>query len=175
MSRWRPITATAVCLVGLGLAAFLTWGHYFDQAAISKSCPLGSSGGTGVIDCGAVTSSPESVIFHLPVALYGLVYFVAMLGLNLPVAWRSTSALVARARLGLVVAGMGFVLYLVAVELLEVHHLCLYCTGTHLMQFVLFLLVVTGWYDTGYAQVLYEPDEEAEISEQPAARPLLDA
>lgn len=130
------------------MAGFLTWAHYFDQAAINNSCPL--SGAGGVVNCGAVTTSPESVIFGVPVALYGLVYMLAMLVLCLPAAWRSPSALVAKGRLALAVAGMGFVLYLVAVELLELHLICLECTSVHVLQFVLFILVVTGWEDTGY-------------------------
>jgi uncharacterized membrane protein len=149
VSRWRPIVTTLLCVVGLGLGAFLTWGHYFDQQAISNSCPMAGAGG-GLVDCGLVTSSSESVIFGLPVALYGLVYFVVMLGLCLPVAWRSPSALIAKARLGLNIAGIGFILYLVGVEFLQLHHICLYCTFVHVVQFALFIIVVTGWYDTGY-------------------------
>lgn len=158
MTRWRPLAATLVCVAGLGLAAFLTWGHYFDQAAITKSC--GAVEVSSVINCGAVTTSAESVIFGLPVALYGLVYFVVMLGLCVPRAWRSPSRLVALGRVAASVVGMGFVLYLVAVEFLVVHHVCIYCTGVHLLEFALFLLVVTGWYDTGYAAGLYAYDEE---------------
>lgn len=149
MTRWRPIATMLVCLAGVGMAGFMTWAHYFDQAAINNSCPLSSSG--GIVNCGAVTTSPESVIFGIPVALYGFVYMVVMLGLCLPATWRSPSALVARARLAFVIAGMCFVLYLVAVELLEIHLICLECTSVHVLQFVLFVLVVTGWEDTGYA------------------------
>ncbi|MHB1987602.1 MAG: vitamin K epoxide reductase family protein [Acidimicrobiales bacterium] len=171
MTRWRPIATTVVCLVGLGLACFLTYGHYFDQGAITNSCPLGSS--SGEINCGAVTTSPESIIFGLPVALYGLAYFAVMLAMCVPRAWRSTSRWLARARLGLNVAGIGFVIYLVGVEFLQVHHVCLYCTGVHLAQFVLFLLVVTGWYDTGYGQVAY--DEEPAGAASSASGDLVDA
>lgn len=156
MTRWRPVATTVLCLLGLGLAAFLTYGHYFDQAVITSTCP--AAGTSTVIDCGAVTTSPESIIFGLPVALYGLVYFVVMLAMCVPAAWRSPSMWLARARLGLNVAGIGFVVYLVSVELLQVHHICIYCTGVHVVQFALFLLVVTGWYDTGYAQLAYEED-----------------
>jgi uncharacterized membrane protein len=151
VSRWRPIVATLVCLAGDGMAGFLTWAHYFDQAAINSSCPLG---GSGMVNCGAVTTSPESMILGLPVALYGLVYLVVMTVLCLPVAWRSPSPLVARSRLTLAIAGMGFVLYLVSVELLELRLICLECTSVHVLQFVLFLLVVTGWDGTGYAASL---------------------
>ncbi len=151
-----------LCLAGLGLAAFLTYGHYFDQAAISSTCPLG--GHSSLVDCGLVTTSPESVIFGVPVALYGLGFFVVMLGLNLPRAWRATSPLIAKGRLALSVVGMGFVLYLVGVEFLELHHICLYCTFVHVLQFVLFLVIVTGWYDTGYAVARYESEEGAGTS-----------
>jgi uncharacterized membrane protein len=161
MSRWRPITTTIVCLVALGLSAFLTWAHYFDQAAITNSCPLE---GHSLIDCGAVTGSPQSVIFHLPVALYGLVYWIAMLAMCLPVAWRSTSQRLAQLRVASVLAGMGFVLYLVYVEFLEIRKICLYCTGVHILQFSLFLLVVTGWYDTGYAQSLSDEDYSDDLA-----------
>lgn len=158
MTRWRPIATTLVCLVGLGLAGYLTWAHYFDQAIISSSCPLGG-GANSFINCGKVTSSGPSIIFGLPVALYGLLYFIAMTVLCLPWAWRSPSMWVARLRLAAVVAGMGFVLYLVSVEFLELHALCIYCTGEHLLQFALFLLVLTGWYDTGYAQTQWQGEE----------------
>jgi uncharacterized membrane protein len=159
VTRWRPVATTLVCVVGLGLAAYLTWAHYFDQASINSSCPLGG-GGSSFINCGKVTSSSQSMIFGLPVALYGLLYFVGMTALCLPRSWRSPSVWLARARLAGVVAGMGFVLYLVSVEFLQLHALCLYCTGEHLLQFALFLLVTTGWYDTGYAQLRYASDDD---------------
>ncbi|MHB8244593.1 MAG: vitamin K epoxide reductase family protein [Acidimicrobiales bacterium] len=152
-TRWRPFATTVVCLLGLGLAGFLTWGHYFDQHAISHSCPLSQT--SSIINCGAVTTSPQSVIFGIPVALYGLMFFVVMLAICLPVAWRSPSLWLARARVALNVVGMGFVLYLIGVEFLELHYICIYCTGVHILQFALFLLVITGWYDTGYAQRQY--------------------
>lgn len=150
----------AVSLVGFALAAFLTWAHYFDESALVHSCAI-ISAHSSIFNCGAVTSSPESVIFHLPVALYGLVYFVVMLGLSQPGTWRSSSFLLAATRIALSVVGMGFVLYLISVEFLEVHAVCLYCSGVHLIQFALFLLVVTGWYDTGYAASVYREDEES--------------
>lgn len=158
MTRWRPIVTTLLCVVGLGLGAFLTYGHYFDQKAITNSCVLSGFGG-GLVNCGLVTTSAESVIFGLPVAVYGLAYFVVMLGLCLPVAWRSPSALIAKGRVTLNIAGIGFVLYLVGVEFIELHHICLYCTFVHLVQFILFIVVLTGWYDTGYAASKYDNEE----------------
>ncbi|MGO9196374.1 MAG: vitamin K epoxide reductase family protein [Acidimicrobiales bacterium] len=176
MTRWRPIATTLLCLIGLGLSAFLTWGHYFDQAAISRTCP--GAGTTTAICCGCVTTSAESVILGLPVALYGLLYFVAMTVMCLPAAWRSPSMWLARARLSMNIAGIGFVLYLVSVELLQVHKICLYCTGVHIVQFALFLLVITGWYDTGYAQLGYgggDDDQYEDEAPATASGDLVDA
>jgi uncharacterized membrane protein len=161
MSRWRPTVTTVISLAGLGLSVFLTWAHYFDQAAITNSCKL-AGGGSGIVNCGLVTTSPQSVVFGIPVAVYGLGFFVVMTVLCLPIAWRSTSIWLARARLGLNIVGMGFVLYLVSVEFLQLHHICLYCTGVHLLQFALFLLVVTGWNDTGYAWATFDEAEQSE-------------
>jgi uncharacterized membrane protein len=51
---------------------------------------------------------------------------------------------------------MGMVIYLISQEALVLHVICLWCTGVHVLTFVLFLLVITGWEDTGYAQSLYD-------------------
>ena len=47
--------------------------------------------------------------------------------------------------------GMGFVLWLVAAELLIIGNICEYCTGVHIVTFALFICMVTtipamlGW------------------------------
>ena len=104
--RWRPAATMIICLLGTGLAGWLTWAHYFDQKAINNSCSMLSSGAHGFINCGVVTTSPESVIFGVPVALYGLLYFIAMVALCLPWAWRHTSRRLAQFRVVAVLAGM---------------------------------------------------------------------
>ena len=45
--------------------------------------------GSGAINCEKVTTSPQSYVFGIPVAMLGLVFFVPMLVLCLPAAWRS--------------------------------------------------------------------------------------
>jgi uncharacterized membrane protein len=166
MTRWRPVAATLVSLLGLAVATYLTYSHYADPTATALVCPLHSS----TIDCAAVLTSGYSKILGLPVALYGAVFFLFMTAMNLPFMWHSPSLLVARLRLAAVVAGMAMVLYLVSVELLEVHKICIWCTSVHILQFILFMLVITGWYDTGWAAARW-PAEEPE----PAAGDELNA
>ena len=99
------------------------------------------------------------MILGLPVALYGAVFFVFMTVINLPLLWRSTSVWVARLRLAAAIAGIGMVIYLISVETLVVHHICIWCTGVHVFMFALFVLITTGWQDTGWAQSQWSDDE----------------
>jgi uncharacterized membrane protein len=80
--------------------------------------------------------------------------------------WRSESLLVARLRLVAACVGMASVIYLVAVELLAVKYICIWCTSVHFLQFILFMLVITGWNDTGWAAAQWadESDEELQLA-----------
>jgi len=137
---WRSVVTSLLSLAGVGVAIYLTLAHY--TKGITLACPA-----TGAINCEAVTTSSESVVFGIPVAVLGLVYFVPMLALSLPWAWRTSVRLVAGARLAASVVGIGFVFYLVYAELFEIQKICLWCTSVHVLTFALFVVVVTGWDD----------------------------
>jgi uncharacterized membrane protein len=78
----------------------------------------------------------------IPVAVYGLVFFVALLPLLLPRAWASEDVRVRRGRLVLVSLGVLSVLYLVYIEAFKVRAICLWCTSVHVLTFLLFVLVL---------------------------------
>ncbi|MGH9172438.1 MAG: vitamin K epoxide reductase family protein [Acidimicrobiales bacterium] len=156
MSRWRPWATLGVSVYGLGMSTYLTYSHYSDPTEKSLVCPLHRT--SSMVNCQAVLTSAYSEVLHLPVALYGAVFFLFMLAINLPAMWRSASVWFARARLAAAVVGMATVLYLVGVEFLALKYICVYCTSVHIVQFALFLLVVTGWNDTGYAASLWDDD-----------------
>lgn len=136
---WRQVLTSAACLFGVGVATYLTISHY---SSSSLTCPFG---GTGAIDCAKVTTSPESFVFGIPVAVLGLAFFVPMLALCLPAAWRSANRYVAPLRLASAVVSIGFVFYLVHAELFVIHAICIWCTAVHVLTFVVFVAVVTGW------------------------------
>jgi uncharacterized membrane protein len=46
------------------------------------------------------------------------------------------------ARLASVIVGIVFVLYLIWAELFRINAICLYCTGVHILTFILFALIV---------------------------------
>jgi uncharacterized membrane protein len=145
---WRPLALEAICLAGIGISIYLLIVHYEPQALI---CHVG-----GAVNCEKVLTSPSSVIFGIPVPYFGFAFFIGMGAICRPAAWRSEAAWLAWGRVAAAVAGIGMVVYLVYQEALVLHAICLWCTGVHVLTFVMFLIIVSGWEDTGYAQARYE-------------------
>lgn len=137
VSAWILVVAPLLCLAGLGAAGYLTLAHY--THAVQLACPE-----TGIINCAAVTTSPESAILGVPVALLGLLYFAAVTPLHGPWAWRSTSPRVRGIRVAAAVAGILMVLYLVYTELFTLDAICLWCTAVHVITFLLFAVTLIG-------------------------------
>lgn len=127
--------ALVLSVLGLLVSAYLVYEHF--TSATTFACP-----GNGAINCVKVTTSSYSKVAGVPVALMGLLFFVALTALCLPMAWRSGNRNVRRLRLAGATAGMITVLYLVWVELFKVDAICLWCTAVHGLTFVLFALVV---------------------------------
>ena len=134
---WVPLTSLILCLAGLAVAGYLTYEHY--SASTTLSCPS-----TGTIDCLKVTTSTYSKAFGVPVALLGLLYFVAMTPLCLPLAWHSQVSAVHGLRAAASLAGVAFVFYLVWAELFRIDAICLWCTGVHVITVLLFFVVCFG-------------------------------
>jgi uncharacterized membrane protein len=153
---WRPLASLLLCLYGVGASIYLTIGHY---AHYTLSCPA-----TSTFNCEAVTHSPESYVFGIPVAVLGLVFFVPMLALCAPAAWRSTNRYVAPLRLAGVITGVGFVFYLVYQELFVIGKICIWCSSVHLATLLLFVVVVTGW-DEAVAPARNAAADEADLDD----------
>jgi uncharacterized membrane protein len=138
--RWSggglAFTTMVVSLLGLADAAYLTYQHFTGSTAFA-GCPEGST-----FNCEAVTTSPESHVFGIPVSVLGLAFFVFMVVVNSRWGWKAPWSAVHWARLGSVVVGIVFVLYLIWAELFRINAICLYCTGVHILTFILFALIV---------------------------------
>jgi len=137
----RILVTFIASLLGLGISTYLTLAHFTNVVALT--CPLGSSG--GAIDCAKVTTSPQSYVFGIPVAVLGLAYFVAMTALSTPPAWHSSNRLIAPLRLASTAVSIGFISYLLYSELYTIHSICIWCSVVHVMTLVIFIAVVTGW------------------------------
>jgi uncharacterized membrane protein len=133
---WLQLTTWILSFVGLGVSIYLTITHY--DTAVTLACS-----DKGIVNCGLVTTSPESMVFGIfPEAVLGLAFYVFMVVAASPWAWRSKYPQVAIVRLASVVVGIGFVLYLVYTELFTLDHICLWCTSVHVVTFLLFVLIL---------------------------------
>jgi uncharacterized membrane protein len=144
---WLQVTSLVLAVLGLAISVYETWAHYNGNHL--AGCPTGGAGGW---DCTAVITSKYSMVFHVfPVAVLGLAFYLVAVPLFSPWGWRVdrlslwgwqiSRRTVDRLRLASVIVGMGFVMYLIYGEL-EVNAFCEYCTGVHIVTFLLFCITV---------------------------------
>jgi uncharacterized membrane protein len=131
--RAGRLAVLALAVLGLGLSTYLTAEHYTGSTTLACSA-------TGVVDCLKVTTSPQSVLAGVPVAVWGLLYYAGMTVLTLPPAWRRPG--LHRVRIAAAVAGVAFVFYLLYTELFTLDAICLWCTAVHVVTAALLLGVL---------------------------------
>jgi uncharacterized membrane protein len=135
---WLQVVSFVLAIGGLAISAYETYAHF--NGSHLAGCP---AGGKGTFNCTAVITSPQSMVFGvIPVAILGLLFYVAAVPLFSPWAWRIKRREVHLLRLGSVVVGMGFVMYLIYAELYQIGDICEYCTGVHIVTFLLFCITV---------------------------------
>jgi uncharacterized membrane protein len=152
-AAWLRWTTLALALIGLGVSIYLTYAHYTESAL------AGCTETTGVVNCGKVTTSEQSVVFGIPVAVLGLAFYVFMVAIMSPWAWKARRREVGLLRLASLVVGIGFVLYLIYAELFDIGSICLYCTSVHVITFFLFVL-------TGLAAAIWGFAPRAQLPER---------
>ena len=130
---WLQIATFVLALAGLGVSIYLTIAHFTESA-------LAGCSESGLVNCTKVTTSPQSYVFGIPVAVLGLAFFVFCVAIMSPWAWRASRREIHLVRIASLVVGIGFVLYLVYAELFTIGSICLYCTSVHIITFVLFVL-----------------------------------
>lgn len=137
---WLQLTTFALAILGLGVSAYETYAHF--NGSQLAGCP---TGGGGTFNCTAVITSSQSMVFGVfPVAVLGLLFYVFVVAIMSPWAWRWRRREVGWLRLVSMVTGMGFVMYLIYAELYQIGDICEYCTGVHILTFLLFCLTLVA-------------------------------
>ena len=131
------IIGVILCLIGIADATYLTVAHY--STTVTLACPT-----KGIINCEKVTNSSYSEVFGIPVAIYGLLFFIGMFILQLPMMWTSTNKNIRYFRLFYSIAGLLSVFWFVYVEFQRLDAICLYCTLVHILTFGLFVTTTVG-------------------------------
>ena len=132
---WLQITTFVLALAGLGVSIYLTIAHFTEST-------LAGCSESGLVNCTKVTTSPQSYVFGIPVAVLGLAFYVFAVAIMSPWAWRATRREIHLLRIASLVVGIGFVLYLIYAELFLIGSICLYCTSVHVLTFILFVLTM---------------------------------
>jgi uncharacterized membrane protein len=103
----------AACVVGIGIAAYLTYVHY------SHTAPVCTTGG-----CEKVQKSKYAELGGVPVALLGLIAYVTLFGLAFVRGLNAATAAVFVAAVGVVFSG-----YLLWAQLGPIGAICQWCLG----------------------------------------------
>ena len=131
-------------LAGLFLGAYLTLYHFGYIGTLA--CNVGS--------CEKVQSSRWSMFLGLPVATWGVGFYVAMLALTIASLQeryadsRTLSALI----VALSAAGVLFTAWLNYLEGFVIHAWCEWCLGSASIVLLLFVLAVLNWRETALNQ-----------------------
>jgi uncharacterized membrane protein len=136
-ARLRAVAA-GLALAGAAISGYLTWVHY---AEVEPVC-------TGISDCVRVQSSEYAELAGIPVALIGLLGYVAVLA---AVAVPGEPGRLLAVFLTLV--GVGFSAYLTYVELAVIDAICQWCVAS--------ALVMAGLAGVSIARVLRAPETAA--------------
>jgi uncharacterized membrane protein len=126
LDRKLRIAIGLICLLGIGIAGYLTYVHY---AGIKVACLSGSGG------CETVQASRYSKLDGIPVAVLGLCGYVAILG---SLALRSE--LGRFAGFGIALIGFGFSAYLTYRELFTIKAICQWCVASAVLMTALAIL-----------------------------------
>jgi uncharacterized membrane protein len=118
-----------ITAIGLCLAVYLTYLHY---SGVTPPCSIHGN------PCSQVQKSRYSELAGVPVALIGLLGYIAILGsLLMPESERARLLAMA-----LILGGFGFSLYLTYRELFTLHKICEWCVGSAVIMTVLTCLSV---------------------------------
>ncbi len=123
-------------LAGLGLSIYSVY-HHFQITKFGNFDSFCSINQT--FDCGAVAQSPYSVMFGVPLGVWGGLYFCTQLFFIFPRFKNNLSKQNAQNFLGLAILGVLASLYLAFVSLFLIKAVCLVCVSTYFVILVMFI------------------------------------
>jgi uncharacterized membrane protein len=124
-----------LCLIGLGVAGYLTYVETTQQIAVCG--PVG--------DCNAVQQSEYAILFGiLPIGLLGIAgYLLILLGWSLGKARNASISVLGKlATFGLCTFGIAFSIYLTFLEPFIIGATCAWCLASAILMSLLFILVL---------------------------------
>lgn len=144
-NSWLRIVGVILAIAGLGVASYMSWAELTGNAT---SCPGHVEDATGeagsiIVDCGFVQKSVYASVFGIPVAILGVLGYVAILGVwlledRVSVLGEYSSLLI----FGMALFGFLFSLYLTYTELFIMYTVCTWCIASAVLMTLVFVLSI---------------------------------
>jgi uncharacterized membrane protein len=151
---WLDRLQLLLIAAGFGISGYLTYVKLFD---VKPYC-------AGVGDCDAVQNSPYAELFGVPVAIWGLLGYAAMLALWLVKRydWRNLGWVARQAFFLVTLVGLLYSAYLTYLELFVINAICPWCVASAIVMTALFALAIVDAFAIG-GDAEYE-EEEPELA-----------
>ena len=131
---WLSRLQLILIVLGVGIAGYLTYVKLF---GLEPVC-----GGLG--NCEAVQTSIYSELLGVPVAIWGLLSYLALLVVYLVKRsnWRDLGNLARQGFFLLTLIGVVFSAYLTYLEVFVIHAICPWCVASAVVMIILFVLAI---------------------------------
>ncbi len=138
---WLRRIQLILVVAGIGIASYLTYVKLFNVAAYCA----------GVGDCDTVQNSPYAMLLGVPVAVWGLLSYLALLGLWLVKRsdWRGLGHLASQAFFLGALIGVLYSAYLTYLELFVINAICPWCVASAIVMTALFVLSIVEVFFSG--------------------------
>jgi len=137
LPSWLIFSLIGVSFIGFLDASYLTISHY-TGAALNCSVLKG---------CEQVTNSPYSVIFNIPVALLGSLYYLTVLILSI-LYFDTKNSSILKIIAPFTILGFGASVWFVYLQFFVIKALCQYCMVSALTSTILFVLGLLTYFKT---------------------------
>lgn len=133
-NKGRSLLFWGLTVIGLIVSGYLA---YVETTQITAVCgPVG--------ECNIVQASPYAQILGIPVAVFGVLFYLTVAGMWLLQRSEKTGHLAILALIALTILGTLFSMYLTLVELLVIGAICMWCLTSAVVTGLLCLLVTRG-------------------------------
>ena len=156
LHRYSRFLIGAIAVIGLIISAYLT---FAEITGTQVACPVDAT--TGVSGCESVARSPYAKIFGVPLALLGMLGYLAMIILalapyfvNADTSKRLRNQMEERTWFFLLIGATAMVVfsaYLMTISLTVIKATCIYCISSAICSLLLFLMTILGrtWEEIG--------------------------
>lgn len=132
MAARGRLTALALAVLGSTISAYLTWVHYSGQLALCR----------GAGGCETVQASRYAELAGWPVALLGLIAFLAVTILATLRLRADAPPWMLTVLFGITLAGTIFAAYLTGLEVFVIHAICPWCVAVDSAMAALFVVAL---------------------------------